>query len=157
MCTISFPTNATSTSQKFEHNFVSTHITINSGHKQTSLLSQYYSVQYRRYYIIVVIQIIPFPFVWHMIQGCISMTSVPNNSWITFRIYSWSLCYAALAAGWRALESFFLIQFTTMLDPPPTGTRTKAIWMLMVVLPMPDLLNASNRAFKMAAITFRGW
>ena len=44
-----------------------------------------------------------------------------------------------------------------MLDPPPTGTHAQTIRMLMVMLPMLDLLNASDRAFTMVAITFRGW
>ncbi len=83
--------------------------------------------------------------------GCNSTTLVRNNSWITLRIYLWSPCFA-LAAGWRAFESSVLVQFTIMLDTPSTETHAKAIWMLMVMLPMPDLLNASNRAFKMAAI-----
>ena len=44
-----------------------------------------------------------------------------------------------------------------LLDPPPTGTHTKAIRMLMVMLPMPDLSNASDRVFETVAITLRGW
>ncbi len=44
----------TCTSQKVKHNVVITQITINSKHEQTSLLSWDYSMQYRRYYIIVV-------------------------------------------------------------------------------------------------------
>jgi hypothetical protein len=51
----------------------------------------------------------------------------------------------------------FLTSAGTMLDPPPPGTHVKAIRMLMVMLPMPDSLNPSNRAFKMAAITFCSW
>ena len=44
-----------------------------------------------------------------------------------------------------------------MLDRPPTGTHVEAIWVLMVLLPMPDLSNVSGRAFEMVTITFRGW
>ncbi len=42
----------TCTSQKVEHTFVSTQITIKSERKRTSLLSQNYFMQYRRYYIL---------------------------------------------------------------------------------------------------------
>jgi hypothetical protein len=44
-----------------------------------------------------------------------------------------------------------------MLDPPPPGTHAKAIQMLMVMLLMPDLSDASNRTFEMVAIMFCSW
>ena len=60
---------ADQTSQKAKHtNFVSTQITINCEHEWTSLLSQKYSMQYRKYNIIVV-YIVLYPFVWCMIWG----------------------------------------------------------------------------------------
>jgi hypothetical protein len=41
--------------------------------------------------------------------------------------------------------------FTTMLDPPPTGTHAKAIWVIMFMLSMPELSNASDRVFEMGS------
>jgi hypothetical protein len=53
------------------------------------------------------------------------------------------------------LNPSFLTSAGTILDHPAPGTHVEAIRMLMVMLPMPDSLNPSNRAFKMAAIMFR--
>ncbi len=54
----------------------------------------------------------------------------------------------------RALFLFNLLPCCTL---PPPRTHAEAIPMLMVMLPMPDSSNASNRAFKKAAITFCSW
>ena len=69
--------------------------------------------------------------IWYSAKG--------NN----LHIYLRSLCFA-LTAGWWAFESSVLVQFTTMLDPPSTGTHANAIRMLMVMLTMPDLSNITN-------------
>ena len=44
-----------------------------------------------------------------------------------------------------------------MLDPPLIGTHAEVMWVPMVMLPMPDSSNSSDRALEMAAIMFHGW
>ncbi len=51
----------------------------------------------------------------------------------------------------------FLFNLLPCWTLPPPETHAKAIQMLMVILPMPDSSNASDRAFEIAAIMFCSW
>jgi hypothetical protein len=54
----------------------------------------------------------------------------------------------------KHLRAPFLFNLLPCWTLPPVGTHAEAIQMLIVMLPMPDSSNASDRAFEMAAIRF---
>jgi hypothetical protein len=86
-------------------------------------------------------------------RGSTLMTSPQNNTWITLSVFLGSLFFA-LSARRRVRGTLVLCQYSTASNNSPTGTLSKAIRKPICMLPMLDLVYASNRAFKMVSIMF---